>query len=110
MLKYTGQPPKHQIQLVMQAQMTGLMLGVFIQLALADINSLAEHIFAKAGLQLLHSIALARTQHAHPELQDVSVVKQLRPDVHEKLLIYRQVHLLLACPACIPSAAEAQYT
>ena len=87
-----GRPPLNLIQPVMQAQMTGLVLGVLIQLALADIHDLAEHMQATGGLQLLHTIALVRIRPTHPELQDVSVVKQMRPDVHEKLLqVYRQV-------------------
>lgn len=89
---FIGQPPKRLIQQVMQAQMTGLILGALVQLALADSYSLAHHIHDVEGLQLLHNIAMARTQHAHPELQDGSEVKQLRPDVHEKVFqVYRQV-------------------
>ena len=76
----------------MQAQMTGLLLGVLIQLSLADSHCLAQHIYKVEGLQLLHDIAMARTHHTHPESQDASEVKRLRPDVYEKLFqIYRQV-------------------
>ena len=89
---HIGRPPRHVIQQVMQAQMAGLVLGVFVQLALADSHCLAQHTYKVEGLQLLHDIAMARTEHSHPELQDASEVKRLRPDVHEKLFqIYRQV-------------------
>ncbi|KAL3158223.1 hypothetical protein ABBQ38_010477 [Trebouxia sp. C0009 RCD-2024] len=82
---HIGRPPKDLIQQVMQAQMVGLVLGVLAQLALADSYCLAQHIYKVEGLQLMHDIAVGRTQHAHPELQDASEVKRLRPDVHEKL-------------------------
>ncbi|KAL3140650.1 hypothetical protein ABBQ32_005216 [Trebouxia sp. C0010 RCD-2024] len=72
-----GRPPRHLIQQVMQAQMVGLVLGVLAQLALADSYSLAQHIYKLEGLQLLHDIAMGRTQHAHPELQDASEVRKL---------------------------------
>ena len=95
---HIGRPPRLLIQQVMQAQMTGLLLGVLIQLALADSHCLAQHIYKVEGLQLLHDIAMARTQHAHPELQDASEVKQLRPDVHEKLFqLYRQAKVVAIC-------------
>ena len=98
---HIGRPPKRLIQQVMQAQMTGLILGVLVQLALADIYSLAHHIYDVEGLQLLHDIAMARTQHAHPELQDATEVKQLRPDVPKKLCqVYRQVATGI-CMSCM---------
>lgn len=99
---HIGRPPRSLIQQVMQAQMTGLLLGVLIQLALADSYCLAQHIYKVEGLQLLHDIAMARTQHAHPELQDANEIKRLRPDVHEKLLqVYRQVVLVFAGPCML---------
>ena len=98
---HIGRPPRLMIQQVMQAQMTGLVLGVLLQLALADSHCLAQHIYKVEGLQLLHDIAMARTHHTHPELQDANEIKQLRPDVHEKLFqLYRQVK---GFPTCISS-------
>ena len=71
--------------------MTGLLLSVLIRLALADSHCLAQHLYKVEALQLLHDIAMARTPHVHPELQDASDIKQLRPDVHAKLSqVYRQ--------------------
>lgn len=79
------------IQRVMHAQMTGLLLSILIQLALADSHCLAKHLYKAEALQMLHDIAMARSQHVHPDLQDSADIRQLRPDVHEKLVqIYRQ--------------------
>ena len=105
---HIGRPPRPLIQQVMQAQMTGLLLSVFIQLALADSYCLAQHIYKTEGLQLLHDIAMARTQHAHPELQDASQVRRLRPDVHKKLLqLYRQGKVpSISMNACLQQKAR----
>ncbi|KAL3158351.1 hypothetical protein ABBQ38_010590 [Trebouxia sp. C0009 RCD-2024] len=69
---HVGHPPMHLIRQVMRAQMTGLVLGVLVQLALANIPSLADDIYMARGLQLLHGIALAHTPHAHPELSEAA--------------------------------------
>ncbi|KAL3140525.1 hypothetical protein ABBQ32_005106 [Trebouxia sp. C0010 RCD-2024] len=66
------------IRQVMRAQMNGLVLGVLVQLALADIRILADGIYVAQGLQLLHGIALAQTPHGHPELQGVRKVTSSR--------------------------------
>ena len=83
--------PMSMVQRIMHAQMAGLLLGILIQLAFADSHCLAKYLYKAEALQLLHDIAMARSQHVHPDLQDSADIKQLRPDVHEKLVqIYRQ--------------------
>ncbi len=87
---HIGRPPASLIQLVMQNQMTGLLLSILLQLALADSHRLAQQIYKAEGLQLLHDTAMGCTDHAHPDSKAAGDVRQLRPDVHEKLVqLYR---------------------
>ncbi len=76
--------------LVMQAQMTGLLLSMILQLALANSNSLTQHIYEAGGLTLLHLLAMDCTKHTHPEIDTVRSIKLSRHDVHAKLAqLYR---------------------
>ena len=70
--------------------MTGLLLSMILQLALADSNSLTQHIYEAGGVPLLHAIAMDRNEHTHPETEAARSIKLLRPDVHAKLAqLYR---------------------
>lgn len=76
--------------LVMQAQMTGLLLSIILQLALADSNSLMQHTYEAGGLARLHLLAMDCTKHTHPEIDTLTSIKLVRHDVHAKLAqLYR---------------------
>lgn len=76
--------------LVMQAQMTGLLLSMILQLALADSDFLIQHIYKDGGLPLLHNLAMGCTDHVHPDTEAAGDIKLLRRDVHAKLAqLYR---------------------
>ena len=49
-----------------------------------------QHIYKVEGLQMLHDLAMSCTEHVHPDSQAAGDIRQLRPDVHERLVqIYR---------------------
>lgn len=76
--------------LVMQAQMTGVLLSIILQLALADSNSLMQHMYEAGGLAPLHLLAMDCTKHTHPDIDTVRSIKLARHDVHAKLAqLYR---------------------
>ncbi len=82
--------PASLVRSVMQAQMTGLLLSMILQLALSDSNSLTQHIYDAGGLPLLHTLAMDCTEHTHPEIEAAGSIKLLRRDVHAKLAqLYR---------------------
>ena len=81
--------PASMLEPVLEAQMTGLLLSMILQLALADSIPLIQHIYEAEGLLLLHVLAMDPFQHAHPETTARSI-KLLRHDVYAKLAqLYR---------------------
>ena len=60
---------------VMQAQMTGLLLSMVLQLALADSNSLIQHTCEVGGLQLLLILAVGLFEPTHPEPESARSIK-----------------------------------
>ncbi|DBA74909.1 TPA: hypothetical protein ACH3X2_009239 [Trebouxia sp. C0005] len=90
--------PTSMVRAVMQAQMTGLLLSLILQLALADSNSLTQHIYNAGGLSLLHNLAMDCTDLIHPETEAAGSIRLLHPDVHAKLAqLYRLIPLAISC-------------
>ncbi len=82
--------PASLVRSVLQAQMTGLLLSMILQLALADSDFLIQHIYKDGGLPLLHNLAMGCTDHVHPDTEAAGDIKLLRRDVHAKLAqLYR---------------------
>ena len=72
------------MQLVEQAQMRGLLLGVLLQLSLADSFVLKCQLFCCDVPQVL--LQFAALSASHPAGACSELVKQLRPDVHAKAI------------------------